>query len=179
MTSSLISSAQCQREISLSLMMISASARPITTRGFCTECTSPRAGPAITESAIDFPAGRRRPISSPLFPRASLGAPALRANSGTGESTWVASGFCAISTSVVLPHFAQRNCTRGRPASCASGRECCAPQPEHAAFISSSTSVSNLACDLSQGSRSEFACARIGNWPSVQGWNCCSLPLES
>jgi len=33
-TSSLISRAQCQREISLSLMMMSASARPITTAAF-------------------------------------------------------------------------------------------------------------------------------------------------
>src|ERR1039458_8301171 len=45
----------------------------------------PRAGPAITERAMDFPAGRRRPVSSSFPPRASLGAPALRANSGSGE----------------------------------------------------------------------------------------------
>ena len=46
MTSSLISMAQCQREISLSLMAMSASARPSTTRGF--------------SHGIDKPAGRAR-----------------------------------------------------------------------------------------------------------------------
>ena len=92
-----------------------------------------------------FPAGRHRLASSMLPPRASLGAPALRAKSGMGDSTWVASGFCATSTNVVFPHFAQQNCTRGRPTSCASGRECWAPQFEQAAFIGSCGSRANLA----------------------------------
>ena len=98
----------------------------------------------MTERPMAFPSGRRKPISSTPLPRASLGAPALRANSGRGDSTWVASGFCATSTNVVFPHFAQVNCTRGRPTSCASGRECCAPQLEQAAFISPHDSGPNL-----------------------------------
>src|ERR1700680_2376061 len=97
------------------------------------------------ERAIAFPTGRWSEMSSTAAPRPSLGAPALRANSGKGESTWVASGFCATSTNVFFPHFAQQNCTRGRPTSCASGRECCAPQFEQAAFIGPCDSGPNLA----------------------------------
>src|SRR6266851_4935436 len=94
-------------------------------------------GTAITESAIAFPLGNCKELASlPPLP-ASQGAPALRANPGRGVRTWVVSGLGAISTTVLVPHLAHLNCTRGRPTNCLSGRECCAPQLEQAAFIGS------------------------------------------
>src|SRR6266851_1701970 len=94
-------------------------------------------GTAITESAIAFPLGNCRELASlPALP-ASQGAPALRAKPGRGVRTWVASGLGAISTTVLVPHLAHLNCTRGRPTNCLSGRECWAPQLEQAAFIGS------------------------------------------
>src|SRR5579864_1485661 len=84
-----------------------------------------------------FPLGNCRELSSvPPLPL-SQGAPALRANPGRGDSTWVASGLGGISITVFSPHLAHLNCTRGRPANCLSGRECWAPQLEQAAFIGS------------------------------------------
>jgi hypothetical protein len=103
----------------------------------------------------------------------SLGAPALRANSGKGDRICVASGFCASSTKVGFPHFAQLNCTRGRPTSCASGRECCAPQLEQATFIASFPK-NNLARLLTAGRRRRLKSSWAAIRTSVQvlqGWH--------